>query len=358
MPRRVCRVTARCMRMVKGLLLVTLLVPAGACQKQENTAARARVFSPPPPDPFVAKAAQKLDVSRLDQDDELKMRVFSMLFPEVHARAKAGAFTVEETLTLNRGPGSVRVEEKGSITFNSHGDMAVELATGPTEKQQLIYANEVLYLRNRAGSWRASRDPADERHFWADNTYAALRTTTEMVAPHFTLKTLGKEKVQGRAATRFGFKLKDGPHKVGALNEDKVATTTVPLPDGGAFFEAAQRRRQALEQGQPQSLEGTVLMDDVLGIPLKTDMVLVMALPAPQGVDAANMTIELHTRLTDVGKDEEIKPPGKAVDEIIRQRVAPNPLEFLDGGARKSARAAPRPAAAAPAAEPPDDGEE
>ena len=153
--------------------------------------------SPRPRRPTLGEAA-KADVD---------VKVLSVRFPESHARLHSGRFTVKQTLTLEWGPADVTVEENGSAAFNKHGDMAVELKTGPTESMQRVYANEVIYLRNRGGAWRASRDPTDERRFWADQTFSALRSILDSFKGRLVLTPQGQETVGTRKATRFGVSL-------------------------------------------------------------------------------------------------------------------------------------------------------
>ncbi|MEW5853030.1 MAG: hypothetical protein AB2A00_29875 [Myxococcota bacterium] len=343
---------------------VAFLLALWSCKNSEDQAAKERVFSPPPPNPILEKAKEPVDLAKLEQDKDYRRKVLGMLFPEVQARLKAGLFTVKETLTIQKGEQSISVEENGQIQFNSHGDMAVELKTGPTEAMQLVYTNEVLYLRNRAGQWRASRDPSDERHFWANETYGALRTTADLFKDAMTFKRVGPEEIEGRKASRFelGLSQSGGDPDVLTDPEDGGPQTTVRIPDGGALFRAAQDHRRALKGGVPQSLTGYIIFDDEKGVPLKVELEGTLKLGGKRTTDIKAMTIKLESSVVDVGKDQEILPPKGAVAEIIRRRIPVSPLEFLDGGTTpakgKPAQKGEKDKAPAQPVEPPDDTEE
>jgi hypothetical protein len=346
-----------CLSLAGGLLVL-------ACQNPENRAAKERVFSPPPPDPVLAQAKAPVDLGRLVADADYRLKTLSMVYPEVRARAGGGVFTVHEVMELSRGMGSMAVNEEGHIRFNTRGDMDVELKTGTSDSMQVIYANEVLYLRNRNGAWRTSRDPADERYTWADNTYAGIRTTFEMFNGSLSLKSKGQETVDGRKGTALEVSFKGTPKDPGVLGgpPDAGLLPGTRLPDGGALLVSAMDRRRAMQNGEPQSISGVIVMDDALGIPLKVDLEGVMKLPGKRTTEVSTMTIKLQTSLTGVGKDHEIAAPGAAVEEIVRKRVPVNPLEFWDGGpggavaAGKAAKAGKEKAAAAPT--PPPEEEE
>jgi len=344
-----------------GLLVAVLLA---ACQNPEDRAAKQRVFSPPPPDPVLERAKEAVDLSKLPVDDAYRLRVLGMLFPEVRARAGAGLFEVKEVLDVVRAGGNIHMEETGRIRFNARGEMDVELRTGPVEAMQLIFANEVLYLRNRSGSWRASRDPADERHYWSDQTYAALRTTTEMFNPVMELKQKGPETVDGRKGVAFDVSFKGAPKDPGVLGDPEDGGVGARLPDGGALFRAAQDRRRAYKGAEPQALKGVLVLDEQTGVPLKVDLTAVMKLPGRKTTDVSTMTIVLQSTITQVGKQVAIEPPGQAVEEISRKRVPLNPLDFADAGTTPGKPVAapaaggkgkPKPAEATP---PPEEDEE
>lgn len=355
----------RVVRLVDVVVMLAAGLCVAACQKPENAAAKERMFAPPPPSPSQLKGKVKLDVSKVATDVETRKHLITMQFPEVHVRAGSGAFNVHEVLTLQKGEAGISVEEKGSILFNKRGDLGVDLSTGTTERMQLIYANEVMYTKNRAGSWRVSRDPAEERHFWADTTYSAFRTTLEMLGDDVSWTVSGHESVEGRKATQFTLALKGAPRELGLLGEGMDAgRTSVNLPDGGGLFAAAQDRRKAMKGGVPQSVQGTISVDDEWVVPLKVDLQVVMKLPGNKMREPQTVTIVLDNGLKDLGKDVDIKGPSEAVEEIVRRRVPPDPLEWLDAGGKPGAPKAaakpgtPKPAPAPRTEEPADEGEE
>lgn len=346
------------MRRVFSAGLAGLLVcSALACPNAEDQAAKERVFSPPPPDPVLEAAKQPVHLGNVANDRDYAAKVFSMLFPEVRARVGAGEFKCKHTMVLQRGQNLFKVEETGKITFNNAGDMAVELRTGPTEATQLIYANGVLFLRNRAGSWRASRDPSDERHFWADQTYAGLRTTLDLFKTRWKLLPKGPQTVGGRKGTRFDLTLEGPAQDPGVLPDEPDPITSVRLPDGGVQFRAAQDRRKALRNAQPQALSGTVVMDDDKGVPLSVKMEGTLKLPGRKTGDVSTMTLTLESTLVPTDKETPIHAPKEYLEEIVRRRTSANPLEFLDGGTTP-AKGKADPKASKEPAEPADEGEE
>jgi len=318
-------------------LVLGLLLALQACQNDEDKAAKARVFSPPPPNPILERAKSPVDLARFASDDTYRTDVLGAQFPEIAARAKAGRFTVKESLTLSRG-GAITVEELGHITFNTQGDMDVELKTGTTESMQLVYANGVLFLRNRGGAFRASRDPTDERHFWADQTYSALRTTTEMFKDSLAVKPTGSITLDGRKASRFEILLKGAPTEPDVIPDDVDAGLApgTRLPDGGVLLRKAFDRRRVVQGARASSLSGFIIMDNETGVPLRVSLEGTLRLAGKKTTEPGSMTIKLETDLTELGKEIEIKAPAEAVEEIVRKRVPVSPLEFLDGGAAKS----------------------
>jgi hypothetical protein len=310
-----------------------------SCQRQENIDAKARLSQPPPPDPVVALAEEVLDVRGLDKDAASLKRVSRMRFAEVARRLGSVTYKSDGTFTFHRDKLAFDAKEKVTIVHTADGDFSIALVTGDGSTQDLAYANDVLFLKNNNGRWRASRDPVGERSEYLDDSAGAWRMMFDLFEHTLQLTPAEATTWEGRAAMRYRFDVADKSAEALKLANEHPAVDGKGLlgADAGVATEEELEAKKAAVHGRVQSWRkkarpvsgsGELIVDRETGVAVKIRFK--GKLLVGDASNPADLTADLSTELTQIGKPAQVMAPKAAVDEITRKKWPVAPRKVLE----------------------------
>lgn len=319
-----------------SLLIALPLAPACNCQRAENVAAKERLSSPPAPDPVLEQAKQPLNARALVESREVRDRVMRMPFREVAARLGSLKLETEGNLRFSRSDVKVNSSEKVEIVQAEGGDFSVHVVTGDGGEQRLAYINQILFLKNNNGQWRASRDPVGERNELREDSAGIWRSFYDLLSHALVLEKRGDKRYAGRSVAIYALSLPDESAEARALGAKEPVPQSAVGPDGGVLEEdpkvVDERVRDRLsrwrEKTRPAGGRGEVYVDMETGalMYVKLDGKLVVGDAPEPGV----LKVSLTHKVSEVGKDHEIPAPKDAIEEIARKKWPTNPREFLE----------------------------
>ncbi|MBI1949702.1 MAG: hypothetical protein HYS27_28705 [Deltaproteobacteria bacterium] len=334
------------MRASRTVLVVSLalapLAPACTCQRPENVDAKKRMSEPPPPDPSVQAAAEKLAVDELT-DPKVLDRIMRMDGGEMAARLTSFGFTAEGNLTFGRGEQpAMRSAEKTRVVQGppradgGDGDFAVEVVTGDGSEQRLAYVNEIFFLKNNNGKWRMSRDPDGERHAYRSDALAVWKSFYDLFKHALKVEKIGDGRQDGREVIKYRLTVADRGAEARAAGAKEPP---LPVgPDGGPAEEPAEVKRTRMrdrmakwrERAKPAGGAGELWIDAATAVPsyVRFDGKLVVG-DAP---DPAQLAVKLEQRISDIGKNHQVPMPKDAIEEVRRQKMPVHVRELLEEG--------------------------
>ena len=150
-------------QILMGFWALTFLCAGCTCQRDENVLAKKRMSLPPPPNPVLALAKEQLDFSDLSANEKARDRINRMSYAEIRVRLGTFQLQSEGNLAFSRGPMKVKSYEKTRLLQSDEENFSLVQESSENDRMQVIYVNEVLFLKNKNGKWRTSRDPTGER---------------------------------------------------------------------------------------------------------------------------------------------------------------------------------------------------
>jgi hypothetical protein len=335
---RLCRQIILCVLTLTMTLCGILL---GGCTDSEDQAAKKRLSAPPPPNPVVEQAAQKLEVDRLNDNPELWKRINRMSFQEVALRAKSLEYTASGSMQFERSDIALSSAEKVKIVQSQSGDFSLDLETGSGNRQELAFVNDVFFLKNNNGKWRASRDPKGERNSYRDDGGGIWRSFYDLFAHTMTVKKMGERTVGDRHTVLYAVGVKDETDNMTGGDEDE--DTLMGSADGGRAVgssddldlppamnpnKMARRISVWRKKAHAKSGEGEVWIDVETGIPLQVKFK--GEVHVDDAARPAVLQIEFESLAKEIGKDLIVPPPPEAVDEIVRKKWPVKPRAILE----------------------------
>lgn len=310
-----------------------------SCQRQENIDAKARLSQPPPPNPVVALAEEVIDVRGLDKDQAALKRVSRMRFAEIARRLGSVTYVSDGTFTFHRDRLEFDAKEKVTIVQTEEGDFSIGLVTGDGSTQDLAYANDVLFLKNNNGKWRASRDPVGERSEYLDDSAGAWRMMFDLFAHTLELSPGEETTWEDRAAMRYRITVADQSAQALKLANEHPAVDGQGLlkADAGvASEEELEAKKSAVHErvqswrkkARPVSGSGELIVDRETGVVVKIRFK--GKLLVGDASNPADLTADLTTELTNIGKPAQVTAPKTAVDEITRRKWPVGPRKVLE----------------------------
>jgi hypothetical protein len=313
-----------------------------SCQRPENVAAKERMKKPPPPDPMAAQAEEVLQTRSFGKDPALTKRVNRMRYDEMRRRLGSFKLNSEGSLSFARGEGGLSSSEKLAIVQTNNDDFSLLLETGKDGRMEVAYINGVLFLKNRNGKWRASRDPTGERKSMIDDAAGVWRSFYDLFAHAVQFAPIGEGNFNGKGVAKFAIRLPDQSKE--ATEMGQALPEVKPPPDAllmdGGFYEESETDRKTREaktnerikkwreRSRPAGGAGEIWLDTVTAVPVKvqfTGALLVGDSPNP-----AKMDIVFTSTLTDIGHAEDVPAPKDAVEEFAREKWPVNPRKFLE----------------------------
>ena len=316
-------------------LLICLGLLAGACQRPENIAAKERLSAPPPKDPFEERAAQPLEVGSLDTDKDARHRINRMHAREIQKRLKSYKLNTKAELSFTRDDWKMNAKERAFIKQGPSGDFGVDLETGDGGLQRLVYANEILFLKNNNGKWRASRDASGERYELLNDSVAMWRSFYDLVEHVLIFDKKGSINHEGRDAIAYALRLPDQKAEALALGAQdtgpRIVENDTNIGEDGLVKETPEERNKRISQrvrtwrdkARPVTGEGEMFVDKkgvVLKVVFKGELVV------GDGPSPATLKVNIDHTMTDIGSsNDEISVPKDAIEEVVRKKWPVDP---------------------------------
>ena len=326
---------------VVATVFAALLPTQGSCtcQRAENIEAKERLQKPQPKEDISAKASEKIDVDDLTNPDKMK-RVCHMDGAEIAVRLGSFVWSSDGALSFGREDGGVRSAEKTRLVQASSGDFSIDSTTGDGSEMKLAYVNEIFFLKNGNGRWRVSRDPAGERNTYRTDALAVWRSFYDLMRHALVVERTGAATHAGRAVIGYSLKIPDESAQAKQEGQAVVDGPPPPIevPDAGlqpAPEEDDVRRKRIAERvskwskrARPAGGGGRILVDEATGVPLLVEFDGAMLVG--DGKEPARLTVKLSQKLTDIGKDLQVKAPEGAINEISRKKMPVMPRVILE----------------------------
>jgi hypothetical protein len=349
-----------------ALVVGSALLAIAGCSKNDSEA-KDRLFSPAPPDPMIAQAKEEIPVFELATNDAAWTRVNRMPYDEMRRRLGSLVYTSEGTLDFSRQKLQLRSTERVKITQPMGDDFSIALSTGDGSTQDIVFANDVLFLKNNNGNWRASRDPKGERIDLVDDSAGVWRSFFDLFAHALVIeKKAGLITREGREAVVYALTVKDESAKAAAKGKDQGALPEeIPFAadeesvDGGAPVsgklsqkEVSDRIARWRENAHPAGGTGEVVVDT------KTGVVLAVrfkgALAVGDAPTTGRLDVEVTVGVSEIGADLQVTAPKDAIEEITRKKWPTDPRADLEK--KGIVPPLPKPDATAPAPTPSGEG--
>lgn len=318
------------------LLLVLLPFAACDCQSPENAAAKERLMAPPPPDPTRRQAEERLDPEDLTTPGTARDRIMRMSVREAGMRLGSFRLTTEGELEFSRADIQVKSAENVEIALGPEGHFSIQVVTGDEGEQQVAYINDILFLKNNNGRWRASRDPAGEREELLDDSGGIWRSFYDLFSHTLVLQKKGRTTFAGRNVIEYTMKLPDERAEAEALGAKEPVIAPEIGPDGGGMPVDPQvenkRMRDRLstwrKKAKPAGGRGELRVDEETGVILYVQFVGRLAVG--DSAEPGMLRVSLKHSISDVGAKLEVSAPKDAIEEIVRKKWPTDPRTPLE----------------------------
>jgi hypothetical protein len=313
-------------------------VATASCRRDEDQAAKARLFAPEQPHGAVAAAADKIDARSLADNVAASERVLRM--PRAEVSARLGSYKAEARVQFAwfRGPGlsdggtEVQLSEESTLTQAAGGDFAARLANDHNEGFELVWVGGEAFERGLFGPYHKRRTDRTDPERLREQTLAAL-PTFDRLARGLKLGFDSEVRLEGRRA--YKYKVTGFGARAGREDDRNLPPVQYPEPaiaaagkEGGPDPDTA-RRLELFEREEPATVSGSVVVDADTGAPLACDLKGHFRVPGapPTGATAE---LDLHAVLTttELGKDLKVKAPTFEPQPSVPHAVK-DPLRFL-----------------------------
>ena len=303
----------------------------GCARDKAKREARARVSAPPPKDPILVAAEQKLKLDSFAKDLAMQDRVNNMPFAEIVARLGSASFTGHYKLNIQRDEVIKTQDLNSQVSQDAAGNFKVAVDITDGDRQHIVYADKVLYLRHNYGHWRASRDPTEERNRWREQAYRLWPSFYSLFAKQLSFSRATPITYQGRAALSFELSVKAQQEMPPPM--PKELTRDIPEDAGIARWRAQAERTETWRRyAVTDSGGGHLVVDTKTGCPLKIDFS--GQLRIEDVVDhPVIFKVDLSTSLDNIDQLEQVQAPKDFVEEYSRRKTITNPLSFMGSDA-------------------------
>jgi hypothetical protein len=315
-------------------LTLTLVLLAGCnCQRAENIAAKERLSAPPPPSKVDARAKEKIDAEGLHKSEKARDRANLMRAEEIAARVGGYKLDTKANLAFARGSWKMNAKEEVHVEQAPEGDFSIRIETGSGGLQQLVYANDVLFLKNNNGKWRASRDPRGERTEYLNDSVGIWRSFYKLVGHSLVLEPVGPTTHDGRSAYEYTMRLPDLSSEAKELGKNDPEPS-LTAPDGGPEDPAEVRKRVTerlkgwRKRARPAGGRGSMVVDAESGVVVRVEFKGKMVVGDRAKV--AQLNVEVSHRMKEVGSAPKVLVPKEAIDEVARKKWPVDPYGELE----------------------------
>ncbi|HXN56029.1 MAG TPA: hypothetical protein VN874_07155 [Myxococcales bacterium] len=319
---------------------------AASCRRDEDQAAKARLFAPEQPHGSVAAAADKLDARALGESAAASDRVLRM--PRAEVSARLGSYKAEARVQFAwfRGPGlpdggaEVQLSEESTLTQAAGGDFTARLANDHNEGFELVWVGGEAFERGLFGPYHKRRTDRTDPERLREQALAAL-PTFDRLARGLKLALDGEVRVEGRRA--YKYKVTGWGARTGRDDDRNLPPVQYPEPaiapagkEGGPDPDTA-RRLDLFEREEPVAVSGSVVVDADTAAPLACELKGHFRVPGPQPADAtAELNLHAVLTTTELAKDLKVKAPAFEPEASVPHAVK-DPLRFLGKAAQPGA---------------------
>ena len=310
------------------------------CQREENVQAKQRMSQPPPPNPILELALEKLDFSDLSANEKARDRINRMTYAEIRARLGTFQLESEGNLTFSRGPMKVKSYEKTRLLQSFEENFSLVQEASDNDRMQVIYVNEVLFLKNKNGKWRTSRDPTGERSEMLGDASGVWRSFYDLFEHALVWERAADTVMGDREVVLYDLEVKDlvselppVPKFAGAVRDAGVPRDG-PRPPGQLIKrisdkESMSRLRKWRELARAEGGKGQVYIDRKTGVLLAVNFTGNLII-GDDKTKKSELRVQLSLKIKDVGLQKDINVPKDAISEVHRKKWPVHPRKFLE----------------------------
>jgi len=309
------------------------------CQRQENIAAKERLSAPPPKDPYEERSKESLEATSLGTNESMRHRINRMNAREIYLRLKSYKLKTSGRLFFDRSDWKMNSKERAYILQSESGDFSVDLETGDGGLQRLVFANDVLFLKNQNGKWRASRDATGERNELLDDSIGMWRSFYDLIQHALVFDKIANVNYEGQDAVTYKLRLPNEKAEALALGAKdsgpRIVDNDANLGEDGYVEESAEERNKRIsgrvktwrDKARPVSGSGEMTVSKsgvILKVVFKGEMAV------GDGPIPATLKVEIDHKMTDIGAANVVKVPQDAIEEVVRKKWPVKPYERLE----------------------------
>ena len=294
---------------------------------------------PPPPNPVVALSKETLDYADLSSNEKARDRINRMTYAEIRARLGTFQMQSEGNLSFTRGPRKVKSYEKTRLLQSDAENFSLVQESSDNDRMQVIYINEVLFLKNKNGQWRTSRDPTGERSAMLGDASGVWRSFYDLFEHALVWERAADTVIGDRDVVLYELEVRDLASELPPVPrfEGAVADAGVPRdgprPPGQVVRrindkESISRLSKWRELARAEGGKGKIFIDKKTGVILSVDFTGDLII----GDDnkPAQLKVKLSLDIKNVGERKDISVPKDAISEVHRKKWPVKPRKFLE----------------------------
>ena len=310
-----------------------------SCQRPENIQAKERMSSPPPEHPVKTWAKENLDSTDLAGNEKMRDRINRMTFIEIQERLGTFQLVSEGKLNFSRGNLDINSVEKTRLLQSMAENFSLVQETSENDRMQVIYVNEILFLKNRNGQWRTSRDPTGERVEMLDDASGVWRSFYDLFE-HAIIWEKENDSVLGtREVAQYELEVTDKTDDLPAIpafdgaptdagvNRDKPKVTN-QMAKRLSDRESMSRLSKWRALSRAATGKGRVKIDKKTGVVLSVDFR--GSLLVGDESQPARLNVEIDFSISEIGHQKDISIPKNAIREVTRKKWPVKPRKFLE----------------------------
>lgn len=286
------------------LTLAATLLAVVSCTDSVDKAAKKRIFSPEDPPQVIASALEKLPPEDVAENPRVARRILGMSAAEAVERLGAHTFTATVNFEWGLGDRAVKLTETrkllsaaGGVSGDFHGTLENSRDQG---FEVMRVATQVL-AKNRYGKFRERKRDRGIAERAREELHGVIAEFDDLFKGRMKLLPQGTATYDGRTVWKYTASL--GP----PLPNNEKPLPPPPVPKDGVDQDTLLRQR-FVEQSEPKSLAGEVLVDQQTSVVLKARLDGTMVAPTDAGTDAV-LRVSIDALVTQIGKDPGIKVP-------------------------------------------------
>jgi hypothetical protein len=318
---------------------VFFVVGGCTCQRPENIEAKKRMSSPPPANPVKAWAQESLDPSDLVNNDKLRHRVNRMSYAEIQERLGTFQLVSEGQLDFSRSSLSINSVEKTRLLQSMKENFSLVQETSENDRMQVIYVNEVLFLKNRNGKWRTSRDPTGERAEMLDDASGVWRSFYDLFQHAMVWEREADGVLGTREVVQYELEVTDKSETLPAVPRFEGAPVDAGVERDKPKLQNLMAKRLSDKESLSRLSKWRELSRAANGkgrvkVDKKTGVILMVEfrgnLVVGDDKKPARLHVEIDLNITDIGHQRDVSVPKDAISEVTRKRWPVKPRKFLE----------------------------